>query len=127
MSRRDRVLMEGSHAIAEAAIQAGCRFYSGYPMTPSTEVLEYMAHRMPQVGGVCINVETEIEGINMVWGAAGVRRARDDRVDHQRHEPDAGEPRRDVERRVPGVVVNMGRGQGDYYQARAAAGTASTA
>ncbi|TMA78998.1 MAG: hypothetical protein E6J77_20290 [Deltaproteobacteria bacterium] len=66
-----RVLMEGSHAIAEAAIQAGCRFYAGYPITPSTEILEYMSHRLPQVGGVCMNAESEIEAINMVWGAAG--------------------------------------------------------
>src|SRR5262249_56736794 len=40
-----RVLMEGSHAIAEAAIQSGCRFYAGYPITPSTEILEYMSFR----------------------------------------------------------------------------------
>src|SRR5262249_41724503 len=66
-----RVLMEGSHAIAEAAIQAGCRFYAGYPITPSTEILEYMSFRQPQVGGVCVNAESEIEAINMVWGAAG--------------------------------------------------------
>ncbi len=63
--------MEGSHAIAEAAIQAGCRFYAGYPITPSTEILEYMSHRLPQVGGVCMNAESELEAINMVWGAAG--------------------------------------------------------
>ena len=66
-----KVLMEGSHAIAEAAIQAGCRFYAGYPITPSTEILEYMSHRLPQVGGVCMNAESELEAINMVWGAAG--------------------------------------------------------
>src|SRR5437773_839231 len=66
-----RVLMEGSHAIAEAAIQAGCRFYAGYPITPSTEILEYMSHRLPQVGGVCMNAESELEAINMVWAAAG--------------------------------------------------------
>ena len=57
--------------MAEAAIQAGCRFYAGYPITPSTEILEYMAMRMPQVGGVCMNAESEIEAIGMVWGAAG--------------------------------------------------------
>src|SRR5438046_6965759 len=66
-----KVLMEGSHAIAEAAIQAGCRFYAGYPITPSTEILEYMSHRLPQAGGVCMNAESELEAINMVWGAAG--------------------------------------------------------
>ena len=56
------VLLEGSHAIAEAAIQAGCRFYAGYPITPSTEILEYMSHRLPQVGGTCMNAESELEG-----------------------------------------------------------------
>src|SRR5947199_9251638 len=66
-----KVLMEGSHAIAEAAIQAGCRFYAGYPITPSTVILEYMSHCLPQVGGVCMNAESELEAINMVWGAAG--------------------------------------------------------
>ena len=63
-------LMEGSHALAESAVQAGCRFYAGYPITPSTEILEYMSMRLPQVGGVCINAESEIEAIHMVWGAA---------------------------------------------------------
>jgi 2-oxoglutarate ferredoxin oxidoreductase subunit alpha len=66
-----RVLMEGSHALAESALQAGCRFYAGYPITPSTEILEYMATRMPQVGGVCMNAESELEAVHMVWGAAG--------------------------------------------------------
>src|SRR5437773_6892641 len=66
-----KVLMEGSHAIAEAAIQAGCRFYAGYPITHSTEILEYMTHRLPKAGGVCMNAESELEAINMVWGAAG--------------------------------------------------------
>src|SRR5579862_2160917 len=49
-----RGLMEGSQALAEAAIRAGCRFYAGYPITPSTEILEYMSVRLPQVGGVCM-------------------------------------------------------------------------
>src|SRR5262249_59620933 len=48
----ERVLLEGSIAMAEAAIQSGCRFYAGYPITPSTEILEYMSTRMPEVGGV---------------------------------------------------------------------------
>ena len=63
-------LMEGSEAIAEAAVMAGCRFYSAYPMSPSTELLEHMAKKLPASGGVCINAETEIGGVNMALGAA---------------------------------------------------------
>ena len=58
MTRR---LMEGSEAMAAAAIAAGCRFFAGYPMTPFTEVLESFAARLPEVGGVCINAESELE------------------------------------------------------------------
>ena len=76
-ARDERVLMEGSEALARAAIAAGCRFFAGYPMTPFTEVLEHMAKRLPRVGGVCMNAESELEAIGMVWGAAatGVRAA----------------------------------------------------
>src|SRR3569623_3545528 len=63
-------LMEGSEAIAEAMIAAGCRFFAGYPMTPFTEVLEHMAKRLPAVGGVCMNAESELEAVGMAWGAA---------------------------------------------------------
>ena len=63
-------LMEGSAAIAEAMIVAGCRFFAGYPMTPFTEVLEHMAKRLPQVGGSCVNAESELEAVGMAWGAA---------------------------------------------------------
>ena len=63
-------LMEGSEAIAGALVAAGCRFFAGYPMTPFTEVLEHMATRLPPVGGVCMNAESELEAIGMVWGAA---------------------------------------------------------
>ena len=63
-------LMKGNEAIAEAAVQAGCRHYFGYPITPQNEVIEYMAERMPQVNGVCLQAESEIAAINMVFGAA---------------------------------------------------------
>jgi 2-oxoglutarate ferredoxin oxidoreductase subunit alpha len=111
-----RAFMEGGHALAEGAIQAGCRFYCGYPMTPSTEVLEYMARRMPEVGGVCINVEAEIEGINMVWGAAGagVRAMIASTTNGMSLMQESMSEM--VLGRVPAVVVNMGRGQGDYNQ-----------
>lgn len=65
-------LLEGSQAIAEAAIACGLRFYAGYPMAPATDLLEELASKLPSVGGVCINAETEIEGVNMAIGAAGV-------------------------------------------------------
>lgn len=70
-----KILMKGNEAIAEAAIQAGCRFYAGYPITPQNEIIEYMSLRMPQVGGVFIQAESELSAINMVYGAAatGVR------------------------------------------------------
>ena len=63
-------LMKGNEAIAEAAILAGCRHYFGYPITPQNEIIEHMARRMPEVGGVCLQAESEIAAINMVFGAA---------------------------------------------------------
>ena len=62
--------MKGNEAIAEAAIQAGCRHYFGYPITPQTEVAAYMAKRMPKVGGCFLQAESEIAAINMVHGVA---------------------------------------------------------
>jgi 2-oxoglutarate ferredoxin oxidoreductase subunit alpha len=112
-----RQLMEGAHALAEAAIQAGCRFYAGYPITPSTEILEYMTARMPQVGGVAMCAESEIEGINMVWGAAatGTRAmiASSSTAVSLMQETIAEM----TMAQVPAVIVNMSRGQGDYFQA----------
>ena len=66
----DKILMKGNEALAEAAIQAGCRHYFGYPITPQTEVAAYMAKRMPKIGGVFLQAESEIAAINMVIGAA---------------------------------------------------------
>ena len=67
--------MKGNEAIAEAAIQAGCRHYFGYPITPQTEIAAYMAKRMPVIGGCFLQAESEIAAINMVYGvsAAGKR------------------------------------------------------
>ena len=68
-------LMKGNEALAEAALRAGCRFYSGYPITPQTEILEYLAKRMDEVGGTFVQTESELAGINMLLGAsaAGAR------------------------------------------------------
>lgn len=65
-----KVLFKGNEALAEAALAAGCRFYSGYPITPQTEILEYLSWRMEDVGGVFVQAESELAGINMVLGAA---------------------------------------------------------
>lgn len=64
------VLMKGNEAMAEAAIQAGCDAYFGYPITPQAEVLEWMARRMPELGRTFIQAESELGAINMALGAA---------------------------------------------------------
>ena len=66
----DKVLMKGNEAIAEAAIIAGCRHYFGYPITPQTEIAAYMAKKMPKIGGVFLQAESEVAAINMVYGVA---------------------------------------------------------
>lgn len=63
--------MKGNEALAEAAIQAGCDAYFGYPITPQSEVLEYLAREMPKHGRVVLQAESEVSSINMVYGAAG--------------------------------------------------------
>ncbi|NLK43329.1 MAG: 3-methyl-2-oxobutanoate dehydrogenase subunit VorB [Tissierellia bacterium] len=66
-----KVLMKGNEAIGAAAIQAGCKYFFGYPITPQSELPEYMARELPKVGGVFLQAESEIAAINMVYGAAG--------------------------------------------------------
>lgn len=65
-----KVLMKGNEAIGEAAIRAGCLAYFGYPITPQTEVLEYMSRRMLELGRVFLQAESELGAVNMVYGAA---------------------------------------------------------
>ncbi len=67
----EKVLMKGNEAIAEAAIRSGCRHFFGYPITPQTELSAYMAKKMPKIGGVFLQAESEVAAINMVYGAAG--------------------------------------------------------
>ncbi len=67
----EKFLMKGNEALAEAAIQAGCRHFFGYPITPQTELAAYMAKRMPLVNGTYLQAESEIAAANMVLGAAG--------------------------------------------------------
>ena len=68
----ERELFCGNDAMSEAAIQAGCRCYFGYPITPQNEVTAYMSKRMPEVGGVFLQAESEVAAINMVFGASAV-------------------------------------------------------
>jgi 2-oxoglutarate ferredoxin oxidoreductase subunit alpha len=69
------ILMKGNEALAEAAVRAGCGFYAGYPITPQSELFEYMARRLPDVGGIFLQAESEVAAISYVYGAAcaGVR------------------------------------------------------
>lgn len=67
----EKVLMKGNEAIAESAIRAGAQCFFGYPITPQTEVAAYMAKKMPKIGRVFVQAESEIASINMIYGAAG--------------------------------------------------------
>ncbi len=112
-----RRLMEGSEAIAEAALAAGCRFFAGYPMTPFTELLESFAAKLPALGGACLNAESEIEAIGMAWGAAatGARAATGSTGQGLALMQESLSELTRAE--LPLVVFNMARGQGDYFQA----------
>lgn len=65
----------GDHACAEGAILAGCRFFAGYPITPATEIAEWMSVRLPQIGGIYIQMEDELSSMNAILGGswAGVK------------------------------------------------------
>ena len=123
----EKVLMKGNEAIAEAAIRAGCRHYFGYPITPQTEIAAYMAKKMPKIGGVFLQAESEIASINMVYGAsaAGMR------VMSSSSSPGISLKSEGLSyiagSDVPALVVNVQRGgpglggiqpsQSDYFQA----------
>jgi len=62
--------MQGNEACAEAAITTGCRFFAGYPITPASEIAEHMAKRLPQVGGIAVQMEDELASIGAVIGAS---------------------------------------------------------
>ncbi|MET7419880.1 hypothetical protein [Dactylosporangium sp. NPDC005555] len=110
-------LLDGGAAMAEAAIVAGCRFFTGYPMSPFTGLLEEMSRRLPAAGGVCLNAESEIEGVNMTLGAAaaGARAATGScgqgiaLMQEAIAEAALNE--------TPFVVFNLARNQQDYFQA----------
>ena len=127
-----KVLMKGCEAIAEAAIRAGCRFFAGYPITPQNEIPEYFSRRMPEVGGVFVQGESEVASVNMVYGAA----AGGTRSMTSSSSPGVSLKSEGISycaaARLPMVYVNVCRGgpgvgviqpaQDDYFQATKAAG-----
>lgn len=112
-----RHLLQGSEAIADAMVVAGCRFFAGYPMTPFTEVLEEMAKKLPAVGGVCMNAESELEAIGMAWGAAATGTPAATGSTGQGLSLMQESLSEITLARLPLVVLNMARAQGDYWQA----------
>ncbi|MGL5328539.1 MAG: 3-methyl-2-oxobutanoate dehydrogenase subunit VorB [Peptostreptococcaceae bacterium] len=66
-----KVLMKGNEAFGRAAIEAGCKYFFGYPITPQNELPEYLSKELPKIGGVFVQAESEVSAINMVYGAAG--------------------------------------------------------
>jgi 2-oxoglutarate/2-oxoacid ferredoxin oxidoreductase subunit alpha len=110
-------LIDGSEAIAEAALSAGLRFYAGYPMSPATDLLEQLAKKLPGQGGVCINADTEIEGVNQAIGAAmtGFRAATGSTGQGLSLMQEA--IAEIALNETPLVIFNMGRNQQDYFQA----------
>ena len=124
--------MKGNEAIAEAAIIAGCRHYFGYPITPQTEIAAYMAKRMPKIGGVFLQAESEIAAINMVYGVASTGL----RVMTSSSSPGISLKGEGLSylagADLPSLVVNVQRGgpglggiqpsQSDYFQATRAGG-----
>ena len=122
-----KILMKGNEAIAEAAIQAGCRYFFGYPITPQNQIPEYMSRRLPQVGGCFLQAESEVAAINMVYGAGGAGA----RAMTSSSSPGISLKQEGISyiagAQVPCVIVNMMRGgpglgsiqpsQSDYYQA----------
>jgi 2-oxoglutarate/2-oxoacid ferredoxin oxidoreductase subunit alpha len=121
------ILISGNEAIAQGAIDAGCKFYAGYPITPQNELIAYMAAHLPASGGIFIQSESEISAINMVFGAsaAGVRSMTSS------SSPGISLKQEGISyiagAQLPAVIVNIMRGgpglgniapgQSDYFQA----------
>jgi len=122
-----KVLITGNEACGEGAIQAGCRFYAGYPITPQNELTAYMSKRMDDLGGVFIQAESELAAVSMVFGAA---------VAGKRAMTTSSSPGISLKQEgisylagceLPAVIINIMRGgpglgnispsQADYFQA----------
>jgi len=122
-----KILMSGNEAIAEGALEAGCPFYAGYPITPQNEVPAYMAQHMPEKGRVFIQAESELAAVNMVFGAA----AAGARAMTSSSSPGISLKQEGISylagAELPAVIVNVMRGgpglgniapaQSDYFQA----------
>lgn len=67
----EKILIKGNEAIGAALIAAGCKTYFGYPITPQSEVPEYLARELPKIGGTFLQAESEVAAINMIYGSAG--------------------------------------------------------
>ncbi len=124
---KKKILISGNEAIAEGAIQAGCSFYAGYPITPQNELIAYMSKYMPKTGGVFIQAESELAAISMVYGAS----AAGARVMTSSSSPGVSLKQEGISyiagAQLPAVIVNIMRGgpglgniapaQSDYFQA----------
>ena len=122
-----KVLMKGNEALAESAIRSGCRYYYGYPITPQTELAEYMARQMPKIGGTFLQAESEIAAISMVYGTSAAGK----RVMTSSSSPGISLKQEGISylagSNLPAVIVNVQRGgpglggiqpsQSDYWQA----------
>ncbi len=123
----NRILIKGNDAIGEAALRAGCRYYFGYPITPQSELLEYMAVNLPKRGGVFLQSESELAGVSMVYGAAATGK----RAMTSSSSPGISLMQECISylasAELPAVIVNISRGgpglgritpaQSDYFQA----------
>ena len=124
--------MTGNEAIAEGAIQAGCYFYAGYPITPQNELTAYMSREMPKAGGIFIQAESELAAINMVFGASACAV----RAMTSSSSPGVSLKQEGISyiagAELPAVIVNIMRGgpglgnimpaQSDYFQATRSGG-----
>ncbi|MDD5060389.1 MAG: 3-methyl-2-oxobutanoate dehydrogenase subunit VorB [Candidatus Omnitrophica bacterium] len=125
--KKDKILISGNEAIAQGAIDAGCNFYAGYPITPQNEIIAYMSKHMADSGGVSIQAESELAAISMVYGAsaAGARSMTSS------SSPGISLKQEGISyiagAQLPAVIVNIMRGgpglgniapsQSDYFQA----------
>jgi len=127
LSRSNALLVKGNEAIGMGAIEAGCQFYFGYPITPQNDIPEFMSRHLPEAGGSFLQAESEIASINMLMGAA----ATGARVMTSSSSPGISLKQEGISylcgSQIPGVIVNMSRSgpglggispsQGDYFQA----------
>lgn len=123
----EKVLMKGNEALAEGALTAGCVAFFGYPITPSSEIAEYMARKFPLLGGTFVQAESELAAINMVYGGASTGA----RVMTASSGPGISLKSEGIsfisEAELPCLIVNISRGgpglggiqpaQSDYWQA----------